>query len=586
MSAPDPADDRGQAAGPPTERAGAGEPTARGGGGPPPPGGFGDGERPDERYEILRPLGSGGMGEVYLARDARLHRDVALKTPAPAADPAVAADFLREARAAATLRHPHLCPIYDVGERDGRPFLTMAHLPGGRLSDRPGPRPPRAAAALVRKLADAMAHAHDRGVVHRDLKPANVLLDEAGEPCVTDFGVALRLAPPGFGPVGPAGGGTGSYMSPEQRRGGAVGPRSDVYALGLILRELLTGAPPAAAPDPDRDGPPDPPSPPDPPPGLDPALAAILATMTARDPGARFATMHAVRDALDAYLNDRPGGGAPVPADTPPPARPRWGRWAAAAGLAAAAAAAVLYFPATADAPDETAVAVADETVTANATEPADDGWEDLFNGRDLAGWGGDRAAWAVEPDGGADDGPGGFVLTGRAPAGGRAAWFWLVSDRTFGDHEVRAVVRTSRQANAGVGVRHVPPGAAGAPAGGVEGPQADLGVGPDAGDADGGIFCVVPGEPALEVRPDAAVLAEARAARAGNGEPDGWDVLTVRAVGRTLAVAVNGVRTAAGRSPAIPAAGRVRLEIFAHDWATDPPAVRFRSLRARPLPP
>ena len=134
--------------------------------------------------------------------------------------------------------------------------------------------------------------------------------------------------------------------------------------------------------------------------------------------------------------------------------------------------------------------------------------------------------------------------------------------------------------------MRHVPPGAAGAPAGGVEGPQADLGVGPDAADAGGGIFCVVPGEPSLEVRPAPAALAEARAARAGNGEPDGWDVLTVRAVGRTLAVALNGVETAAGRSPAVPPAGRVRLEIFAHDWATEPSRVQFRSVRARPLAP
>ena len=145
------------------------------------------------RYELLRPLGKGAMGAVYLARDGQLDRHVALKLPHPAAaaDPQLRERFLREARAAATLHHPHLCPVFDAGEEpgpDGEPrlYLTTAYIEGRTLREATdGPRPPREVARLIRKLADAMAHAHGRGVIHRDLKPANVMIGPDGRPSIT-----------------------------------------------------------------------------------------------------------------------------------------------------------------------------------------------------------------------------------------------------------------------------------------------------------------------------------------------------------------------------------------------------------------
>ena len=579
----------------------------------PDPGGDrgGGGERDQElsgrfgRYEIVRRLGRGGMGAVYLARDARLDRPVALKVPVAAADPRTAARFLSEARAAAALRHPHVCPIYDVGEERGRPFLTMPHLPGPGLLDAGDgrPRAVRAAVELVRKLADAMAHAHVRGVVHRDLKPSNVLRDEHGEPLVADFGVALRLAPAaGFAAGSPAAGGesagtgTPAYMSPEQVRGdpAAVGPRSDLYSLGVILYELLTGAPPFAGPglrERILAGNPEPPSARRA--DVDAELENIWARMTAADPDDRFPSMAAARDALDDWLAAPPASDGTVSESPPTPAGPAarsgWrARWplpaalvVAAALLAWAAAAAVLFDRDPAPAGGPTAAA---ET----PVDPADD-WEELFDGESLAGWTDDprdRGTWAVEPVFLIEDGAGGGAgetvpaLVGRTPADGAAAWAWLVADRSFGNVEVRAVVRTAGATNSGVGVRHVPPGGRG---GGFEGPQADVGVGPDGQPCTGGIFMMVPGEAAVEIRATADALEAARAARQANGEPPGWDVVTVRAVGARLEVFVNGVRSVSAGHPAVPPAGRLRLETFTHPWSARPGRAEFRSVRVRP---
>ncbi len=200
------------------------------------------------RYRVRGKLGQGGMGAVYVAHDTQLDRQVALKVPFFGENdgPAVIERFYREARAMATLHHPNICPVFDVGETDGVHFLTMALIDGRPLSDalkERTPCPQREAAAIVGKLARALQSAHESGVVHRDLKPSNIMIRADGEPVVMDFGLARRQEETAtlthIGTVM----GTPAYMSPEQVEGvpGRVGPATDVYALGVILYQMLTG---------------------------------------------------------------------------------------------------------------------------------------------------------------------------------------------------------------------------------------------------------------------------------------------------------------------------------------------------------
>ena len=204
-------------------------------------------------YEILREIARGGMGVVFRARQVSLNRPVALKMilAGQLADDTDVRRFYTEAEAAANLDHPGIVPIFEVGQHEGQHYFSMGFVEGKSLSQRlaEGPLSSREAAELMLKVAEAIEYAHQRGVIHRDLKPANVLLDQNGNPRVTDFGLAKKLE----GDSGLTGSGqvmgTPSYMPPEQAGGkrGEVGPAADVYSLGATLYALVTGRPPFQA---------------------------------------------------------------------------------------------------------------------------------------------------------------------------------------------------------------------------------------------------------------------------------------------------------------------------------------------------
>lgn len=204
-------------------------------------------------YEVQSIVGHGGMGVVYKARHLSLNRTVAIKVPLAGAFATTSERqrLVREAQAVAALAHPNIITVHDVGEMDGRPYFTMEFVPGGNLSARIAntPQPAREAASLVATLAEATDRAHQAGIIHRDLKPANILLTPDGTPKITDFGLARRCVGDATLTVAGFPFGTPSYMSPEQASGdsAAQGPSVDVYSLGAILYEMLTGRPPFRA---------------------------------------------------------------------------------------------------------------------------------------------------------------------------------------------------------------------------------------------------------------------------------------------------------------------------------------------------
>lgn len=200
------------------------------------------------QYELEGEIGRGGMSVVYSARDRRLNRPVAIKVLPPelAYDPAIRTRFTREAQTSAQLSHAHIVPIYDVGERDGLAYFVMALVTGGNLAALLAhvPRPPiDEVRRLLREICDALAYAHQRGVVHRDIKPDNILLDaESGRAIVTDFGIARAMEAGGRLTATGIAVGTPAYMSPEQAVGEReVDGRSDIYSLGVLGYQMLTG---------------------------------------------------------------------------------------------------------------------------------------------------------------------------------------------------------------------------------------------------------------------------------------------------------------------------------------------------------
>lgn len=198
-------------------------------------------------YEILWPIGAGGMGEVYCARDTRLDRRVAVKILPQhlAVTPEMKQRFDREARAVSSLSHPHICALYDVGHQDGTDFLVMEFLEGETLAQRiaTGPLQIREAVHIATQVASGLAEAHARGVIHRDVKPSNIILTNQGFAKIVDFGLARVLAADTTG-LTKGVTGTINYMSPEQALGKPLDPRTDVWSLGVVLLEMLTARSP------------------------------------------------------------------------------------------------------------------------------------------------------------------------------------------------------------------------------------------------------------------------------------------------------------------------------------------------------
>ncbi len=278
-------------------------------------------------------LGQGGMARVYRGRQEHLDRYVAIKVLPPyyAADPAFVERFKLEARAMAKLSHPNIVTVHDAGEDVGRLFIIMEYVSGGTLKQRmESPMPPREVTRIVHEVASALTFAHSMGIVHRDVKPVNVLMDPNGRAVLSDFGIAKVLETSAALTHAGAGVGTPEYMSPEQCKGAPVDARADIYALGVMLYEMMTGHTPFEAdnytalahshiyepvPPPSRLNP-----------RISPAVQAVILKALEKDPANRFQKATDLADALEAaVLAQAPvstgTGRQPVPAPPEPPIR-------------------------------------------------------------------------------------------------------------------------------------------------------------------------------------------------------------------------------------------------------------------------
>src|SRR5215204_6057885 len=266
----------------------------------------------DGRYRIIRRLGSGGMADVYSAEDTQLGREVALKVLYRrfAEDAEFVERFRREASSAAGLQHPNVVQVFDRGEWDGTYYIAMEFLEGRNLKQivrDHGPLEPALAVDIVLQILKAARFAHRRGIVHRDIKPHNVIVDDDGRAKVTDFGIARA----GASDMTETGSimGTAQYLSPEQAQGQPVDARADLYSIGIVLYELLTGAPPFDADSPVTIALKQVSEEPLPPrqrnPAVPPALDAVVLRALRKDPADRYQDADAFIAALESALSGR-----------------------------------------------------------------------------------------------------------------------------------------------------------------------------------------------------------------------------------------------------------------------------------------
>ena len=274
-----------------------------------------------DRYELGEILGFGGMSEVHLARDLRLHRDVAVKVLRAdlARDPSFYLRFRREAQNAAALNHPAIVAVYDTGEAETPngplPYIVMEYVEGVTLRDivhNDGPMPPQRAIETIADACQALNFSHQHGIIHRDVKPANIMISKAGAVKVMDFGIARAIADAGNSVTQTAAViGTAQYLSPEQARGEKVDARSDVYSLGCVLYEILTGEPPFVGDSPVavayqhvRE---DPIPPSERHPGISPELDAVVLKSLAKNPDNRYQTAAEMRaDLIRVHSGEAP----------------------------------------------------------------------------------------------------------------------------------------------------------------------------------------------------------------------------------------------------------------------------------------
>ena len=278
-----------------------------------------------DRYEVGDLLGVGGMAEVYLGRDNRLGRDVAIKLlrSENSSDPSFIARFRREAQSAASLNHPNIVSVYDTGEDNATPYIVMEYVEGRTLRDvlrAEGPMYPRRALEVVAEVCSALAFSHAAGIIHRDIKPANVMLTRSGAIKVMDFGIARAMTTSMTMTQTSAVLGTAQYLSPEQARGDHVDARSDVYSSGCLLYELMTGRPPFVSDTPmavalaHLNEQPTPPSQYNR--DIDPAVDAIVLKALAKHAGNRYQSADEMREDLLRAAAGRPVRATPVmPAD-------------------------------------------------------------------------------------------------------------------------------------------------------------------------------------------------------------------------------------------------------------------------------
>lgn len=303
-----------------------------------------------DHYFLLSHIGAGGSAAIYRAHDAREDRYVALKVLPHhfAENDELYQRFAREAQMAARLTHPHILPVYDYGEAEGIPYIAMRLVDGGTLDDfvREGPLPLPFITRVLGDIASALDYAHARGVIHRDLKPDNILFDAEGTLYLGDFGVA-HLEDDAGAQTGPAEfTGTVAYASPEQCRGEVLTASADIYSLGVLLFEMLTGRRPFTgptplavmhqhlaepAPNPLRDRP-----------DLPPALADVMHNALAKEPATRYRSAGALSVAFNRALAARPAAQPRAAAPTPPPRRTEFPIWLLLTIIAVAFVAALL----------------------------------------------------------------------------------------------------------------------------------------------------------------------------------------------------------------------------------------------------